>query len=368
MIQTKKSKNRSPLMTEMPLLPFTLSPEQHASEPPEARGLARDQVRLLVSNYLTDEVEHTRFRQLPDFLQQGDVLVVNTSGTLNAALPALRSDDQLFELHLSTRLPNSEWVIELRQLREDGAATDPFFDVVPGEQYGLPAEGLLEIIGPYRPNRIGTLPQRLWRGRLRLTLPFQEYLERHGYPIRYSYVRQAWPISYYQTVFATEPGSAEMPSAGRGFTPELVTALVAKGVQFAPILLHTGVASLEAHEPPYAEFYEVPATSAEIINQARVAGRRVIGIGTTAVRALETAADENGQVYASTGWTELVITPQRGLYAIDGMLTGFHEPEATHLAMLGALAPLSHLARTYDVALSNGYLWHEFGDLHLIVP
>jgi S-adenosylmethionine:tRNA ribosyltransferase-isomerase len=181
-------------------------------------------------------------------------------------------------------------------------------------------------------------------------------------------VREGWPLSYYQTVYATEAGSAEMPSAGRAFTPELITRLVAGGVQIAPLLLHTGVASLEAHEPPYEEYYRVPRETAALVNAAQRDGRRVIAVGTTVVRALETVADPAGTVRPGTGWTRLVITPERGLRTVTGLLTGLHEPQASHLAMLEALAGRAHLRLTYTEALRQHYLWHEFGDLHLILP
>ena len=141
------------------------------------------------------------------------------------------------------------------------------------------------------------------------------YLADHGHPIRYGYVPREWPLDAYQTVFATEPGSAEMPSAGRPFTPELITRLVAAGVQIAPIVLHTGVSSLERHEAPYPERYAVPETTARLVNATRWWGGRVIAVGTTVVRALETVADEAGAIAAGEGWTRLVVTPERGLHA-----------------------------------------------------
>ncbi|MCA9875449.1 MAG: S-adenosylmethionine:tRNA ribosyltransferase-isomerase, partial [Anaerolineales bacterium] len=164
------------------------------------------------------------------------------------------------------------------------------------------------------------------------------------------------------------PGSAEMPSAGRAFTPQLITRLVAKGVQFAPLVLHTGVASLEANEPPYGERFRVTTFTANLVNAAHAEGRRIIAVGTTAVRALETAAGADGLVRAASGWTELVITPRRGLRIVSGLLTGLHEPRASHLAMLEAFTGRRHLELTYAAALRCRYLWHEFGDLHLILP
>jgi len=206
-----------------------------------------------------------------------------------------------------------------------------------------------------------------------------DYLDRNGSPIRYGYVRESWPASYYQTAYATEVGSAEMPSAGRAFTPELITRLVANGVRVVPLILHTGVASLEDDEPPYEEFYRVPPETGDAINAARKAGRRVIAVGTTVVRALETVTDRDSTTHPGEGWTDLFITPERGVRSVDAMLTGLHEPRSTHLAMLEALVasvseyPLAtsgaeHLEAAYTEALNRGYLWHEFGDSHLILP
>jgi S-adenosylmethionine:tRNA ribosyltransferase-isomerase len=197
-------------------------------------------------------------------------------------------------------------------------------------------------------------------------------LERHGRPIRYSYTERDQPLSVYQTVFALPSadgtGSAEMPSAARPFTPRMVAELVSRGVQFAPVRLHTGVASAEAHEPPYPERFAVPEASARLINAARAGDGNVIAVGTTAVRAVESAVGADGVVRAREGWTDLVVTPERGVRVIDGLLTGLHEPEASHLLMLEAVAGRAAIDRGYAEALAGRYLWHEFGDTHLILP
>jgi S-adenosylmethionine:tRNA ribosyltransferase-isomerase len=315
-------------------------------------------------------VLHTRFRELPTVLEPGDVLAINTSGTMNAALSATRVDGTPLELHLSTHLPADLWIVELRQ--PEGGATRPLSNGTPGETLALPGGAAAMLHVPYRhdhrgPPDLNTI-SRLWIATLRLPGPLQDYLATYGFPIRYSYVKEAWPISYYQTVYATEIGSAEMPSAGRAFTPELLTRLIARGVLVVPLLLHTGVSSLEDHEPPYEEFYRVPLETACVVNAARAAGGRVVAVGTTVVRALETVTDREGTVHPGEGWTRLVVTPQRGVHAIDALLTGLHEARSSHLAMLAALAGRQHLAITYAEALRAGYLWHEFGDLHLIVP
>lgn len=346
---------------------FVLPTALEAHEPAEARGLARDQVRLLVTTG-AGEVEHATFRNLPDFLRAGDLVVINVSGTLPAALKARRADGSELEVHLSTRLPAGLWSVELRQPTAE--ASRAFYGGRDGEVIELAGGGQLKLYAPYSEDRRvqDSDRVRLWVGGLALPAPWQEYLQAHGFPIRYNYVARNWPLAYYQTVFASVLGSAEMPSAGRPFTAELITRLVAKGVQIAPLILHTGVASLEKNEPPYAEYYRVPETTAQQINQVQAAGGRVVAVGTTVVRAVESVADSEGVVHGGDGWTRLLIGPGRGLWAIDGLLTGFHEPRASHLHMLRALAGDKHLCRAYSAALAGEYLWHEFGDVHLILP
>lgn len=344
---------------------FTLPPQLEAAAPPEARGITRDAVRMMVAYRADHRLEHATFSDLPRFLDAGDIVVVNTSGTLAAAVdahahsPAPDAPDvgDGLSVHLSTRLPADLWVVELRQ---DGK---PFAGGRPGMVLALPGDGAVEILAPYARSR-----GRLWVASVRLPSPLLTYLAVHGRPIRYGYVQGDWPISMYQNVYATEPGSAEMPSAGRPFTPEVITRLVAKGVGVVPLVLHTGVSSLEAHEAPYAEFFRVPAHTAHVVNETRREGGRVVAIGTTVVRALETVADDRGRVHPADGWTETIITPQRGVRAVDGLLTGWHEPEASHLDMLEAVAGRELIERSYEAALAEGYLWHEFGDVHLLLP
>lgn len=367
---TSKSRKDVPSVNAcLDALDFVLPPDLEAAEPPEARGLARDDVRLMVSNASDDHVLDAQFRDLPSLLSSGDLVVINTSGTMNAALPAIREDGTALELHLSTQLPAGLWTVEVR--RPDGEATRSFSEARAGERLTLPADASAVLVGPYTGNRSTpiepTTSVRLWVASIQLPCQLCCYLSEHGYPIRYSYVRRSWPSSYYQTVYATEMGSAEMPSAGRPFTPEIVTRLVASGIGVAPILLHTGVASLEEHEPPYEELYRVPPWTARAANATRAGGGRVVAVGTTVVRALETVAHPTGRVYPGEGWTDLVISPQRGIRAVDALLTGFHEPKATHLAMLEALVGRKHLEIAYRHALEQGYLWHEFGDLHLML-
>ena len=350
---------------------FDLPAARQATEPPEARGLRRDEVRLLVSR-LDGRVEHRHFHELPHLLQRGDLLVVNTSGTLSASLQAERADGTRVELHVSTELPGHFWTVELRQLGP--IASQPLQIAAAGETVRLPAGARAALLSPYPFAGNLAATSRLWLAALELPLPLVDYLARYGSPIRYEHVPRPWPIADYQTVFATEMGSAEMPSAGRPFTRELVAAVRASGVGIAPLVLHAGVSSLEQHEPPYEERYRVPRETAQRINEAHAAGRTVIAVGTTVVRALETVTDEDGLTHPGEGWTDLVIAADDELRAVDGLLTGLHEPQATHLSMIRAIARRAGerggaiIDRGYREAIEHGYLWHEFGDSHVILP
>ncbi len=327
-----------------------------AHEPPEARGLRRDEVSMLVATRHDGELVHAAFDELPRFLEPGDLLVVNNSATLPAAIRA-RLDRKSVELRFSTPRPDGNWIVELRTA--DGA---PCLNPPMGARLELPGDAVAELVAPYAGS------ERLSVARLRLGGTVEDYLAHFGRPIRYPHTRGSWPLEAYQTVFAQEPGSAEMPSAGRPFSHELVTELVSKGILIAPITLHTGVSSPEYGEPPYPERYRVPATTAQLVNVVHFWGGRVIAVGTTVARALETVAEPDGAVSDDEGWTSLVITPDRGLLTIDGLLTGWHEPETSHLDLLRAAAGTELLERSYRSAGEHGYRWHEFGDVHLILP
>ncbi|MFJ9379840.1 S-adenosylmethionine:tRNA ribosyltransferase-isomerase [Streptomyces sp. NPDC101455] len=429
--------------------------ELSARVPAEQRGpgLDRDAVRLLVSR--GTEVSHHVFAELPRLLRAGDLLVVNTSPTLAAAVDGWIGHARVV-VHFSARGDDGRWAVELRE--PDGKGTtraraggpagvevrlpegvrlvleEPLSGrgerlwwgrVSGAEQAGTGGPGIgvagtgapgIKVAGPGGPSgrvsepgtgavRPGT-PEAAASGpgapgpgvprpvagagalepevsRPRVSEPAASgssvsgtgvlaLLREHGRPIRYSYTERDQPLSVYQTVFSLPAedgaGSAEMPSAARPFTARLVAELVSRGVQFAPITLHTGVASAEAHEPPYPERFAVSEVSARLINAARSGDGWVIAVGTTAVRAVESAAGADGVVRARTGWTDLVVTPERGVRVVDGLLTGLHEPEASHLLMLEAVAGRPAVGRSYEEALRGLYLWHEFGDVHLILP
>ena len=333
---------------------FTLPAELEAHEPPEARGLPRDGVQMMVSRQhqhlagaTSWAVTHHRFTDLPRLLLPGDLLVVNNSRTLPAAVPA--GPDLV--IHFSTARPDGSWLVEPRI--PAGKSSRPSGDLEPSPVIVLPGGAELTLFG--------RATARLWHARLSTAvLP---YLLRHGEPIRYSYAGQRWPLEAYQTIFGRLPGSAEMPSAARPFSHSVVTDLVARGVTIAPLTLHCGVSSLEAGEDPYAEQYDVPPSTASLVSLTRQSGGRVIAVGTTVVRAQETAARS-----APAGWTSHVVTPDTGLRVVDGLLTGFHEPRSSHLRMLAAFHREELLRDCYEAALSRGYLWHEFGDVHLLLP
>jgi S-adenosylmethionine:tRNA ribosyltransferase-isomerase len=337
-----------------------------AIEPPEAHGVARDAVKLLVAG--PGGVSHARFADLGDYLRPGDLLVVNNSATLPAAVEGRRAGRPI-AVHFSMARAEKLWVVELRPPADaDGHLTD----VRPGERVDMPGGAAL-VIGSSYPEP-GVEGARLWTARVIVEGPegsVESYLARHGRPIRYSYVPRQWPLSYYQTVFARRAGSAgsaEMPSAARPFSTELVTALVAAGVAIAPITLHAGVSSAEAGEPPTPELFEVPAATARLVNSAHAAGGRVIAVGTTVTRALESAANASGAVRQAVGWTDLVLGPGRPARVVDGLVTGWHDAGASHLLLLEAVAGPDLVAAAYREAVEHGYLWHEFGDSALLLP
>jgi S-adenosylmethionine:tRNA ribosyltransferase-isomerase len=335
---------------------FDRPPELQATTPPERRNLARDEVRLLVSG--PDGHTHSTFSHLADFLQPGDLLVVNRSATLPASLPASSAVGN-FILNLSTQYGSGLWLAEPRW---HAGAPGPL---------PLTAGEIITVAGR-RVHMIAPYPglSRLWFVQAEGDLC--QAMDQVGQPIRYGYVPESYPLDLYQTLFAKIPGSAEMPSAGRPFTRRVLKTLRDRGVEIAGLTLHTGVSSLEIEaeeiedQPLYAEPFHVPAATANAVNAARAQGHRVIAVGTTVVRALESTWDGQ-QVRAARGFTRLYVHPQRGIHTVDGLISGFHDPLASHLAMLYALAGPELIRAAYTEAVAHRYLWHEFGDSHLIL-
>ncbi|MGD9570726.1 MAG: S-adenosylmethionine:tRNA ribosyltransferase-isomerase [Thermoleophilia bacterium] len=346
------------MSTAAPATRFALPPGSEAHEPPERRGLARDGVRLLVAR--PDGVTHRRFRDLPDELRPGDLVVVNTSATLPAAVDAVRDDGAPQRLHVSVQLDDGRWVVEPR--RADGTGPEA---LPAGTGLRLPGGPSLVLDEPF-PDPAE--PGRLWAARVTPATPAGPWLTAHGRPIGYRHLTGRHVLGDHQTVYATEAGSAEMPSAGRPFTAPLLVRLMARGVVVAPVVLHAGVSSPELHEPPAPERLRVPGTTARLVNEARAAGRRVVAVGTTVVRALESAAAPDGTVRRTAGWTGLVLGPDRTARVVTGLVTGLHEPEASHLLLLEAVAGEGLVGEAYAAAVAGGYLWHEFGDSMLLMP
>lgn len=344
-------------------LEFTLPRALEATEPPEERGMGRDDVRLLVSERSSGKIEHRRFTDLPALLRPGDLLVFNRSATVNAALEAT-AGSQPAVLHVARRLSDVRWIVELRHAEPGSLRSTPWLNAHSGTEIALKGGGRATLLRP----AVDAEAVRLWLAEVALDVPPDEYMARWGRPITYGHVTRSRPLTAYQTVFADVPGSAEMPSAARPFTAELVTRLLVKGVDLAPILLHCGVSSFEAHEPPQAEPFEVPAGTAQRVNAAIRVGGRVIAVGTTCVRALESSAVGPGLVLPSSGLTGLVVDASFTPRVTTGLLTGWHEPMASHLGMVEAFAGSRLLDASYRAALEAGYLWHEFGDSHLILP
>jgi S-adenosylmethionine:tRNA ribosyltransferase-isomerase len=357
---------------------FTLPPELAATEPPEERGLARDEVRLLVAEP-GRQIRHARFRDLAAFLAPGDLVVVNTSATRAAAVDGLRADGRAVTVHVSHRLPDGDdWVVELRS---PGGA-ERVRDGRAGDVLRLP-RGVTAVLRAAHPDP-ALRGSRLWRARIPVEGGVTGWMNRVGRPITYGYLRVRPALAAYQTIFARDPGSAEMPSAGRPFSVRVLADLARRGIGRAEVTLHAGVSSTEADEPPPAEWYRVPDETARRVAATRARGGRVIAVGTTVARALESAVDPHGVLAGTEGWTGLVLGPDRAPRVVDGLVTGWHEPDASHLLLLEAVAGPQHVrgadavkpglhgeeslvARAYAAALEDRYLWHEFGDSCLLL-
>lgn len=345
-------------MTLVSPIRFELPEANIAREPAESRGIGRDDVKLMVASRETGDFAHDVFSHLDRHLRPGDVVVVNTSSTIPAAVDGVTADGVAVKVHIASPAPGGLQTIEVRTVTS-GGGTEPAPDME-AQEIRLPGEAVAHLLAR-KP-----LSPRLWTAVIEGADDLTAYLDRVGEPIRYVAGRPR-PLSDYQTVFATHPGSAEMPSAGRPFTTGMVTRLVSRGIAMAPIVLHAGVSSFEEGEIPGEERYEVPPATAAMVNALRSAGGRVVAVGTTVVRALETVADGSGTVQPGVGITDLVVTSERGVRTVDGLLTGWHEPRSSHLMLLEAFLGSADLQAVYDAAISYGYLWHEFGDELLLL-
>ncbi len=344
------------------IIQFELPGHLACPKPTELRNLSRDGVRLLVTTG-SGHVEHTAFSDVDKYLQNGDVLVVNTSATRASAIPITLPYNRKGMAHFSTRVNKHEWLVEIREIMGD--KTVRWKEGGEELEFHLPDRAKIMLKRKFYEERELL---HLWIAEFNTGQEHEAYLAEHAQPIKYDKLNEPYPLDFYQTFFSFQPGSSELPSAGRGFTQNLVKRLLKKGVDFAPILLHTGVSSLEESEPPYPEYMEISPASAAIINNASEEGRKVIATGTTAVRAVESAVNEAGEVLPYAGNTNLFIEDSYRMRVINSLLTGFHEPGASHLNMLQSLAGFDHIERAYYSAIENNYFWHQFGDLHLILP
>lgn len=337
-------------------LDFDRPDDRAATRPIERRGegRARDDGRLLVND--GDDHVDARFADLPAFLDPGDLLVVNRSATLPASLPASGPPGE-FVLNLSTDY-GGLWLAEPRRSH---AQPGPL-PLGPGDRFTAAGLGARVVA------RYPGIPRLLF---VRFVGDVYRAMDERGRPIRYGYAAEAFPLDDYQTTFATVPGSAEMPSAGRPFTGRTIAALSEAGVGITPVTLHAGVSSIEVEpgtdwrETLFPEPFAVSAATADAIEGTRTAGGRVVAVGTTVVRALESTV-RDGRIRAAKGFTRRVVEPDRGILAVDALLTGFHDPRTTHLAMLYAIAGERRVRAAYDRAVVDGYRWHEFGDSHLL--
>lgn len=355
----------SSLLTPHPVTRFVLPEDSVAAEPPEYRGLERDGIRLLAAT--TDGISHQHFRDLPQLLEPGDLLVVNTSPTLPAAVDVDLGNGERRPLHVSTPLDDGDWVVEIRLADNSG----PERGLAVGTTLEIPGGHTLQLRSAYPDTSARST--RLWRAAVPAAISHASYLRRYGRAITYGSQPQRFPLADYQTVYALDAdsqpvGSAEMASAGRPISAQVLTRAMSRGIAVAPIVLHAGVSSPESHEPPMPERFAVPGFTGRLVEATRAAGGRVVAVGTTVVRALETAARPNGQVPASQGWTDLLLAPGRRPRVVSGLISGLHEPEASHLLLLEAVAGPQLVADAYAAAVAEGYLWHEFGDSMLFLP
>lgn len=364
-------------MTAVELHPRTLfepPDELTADAPPERRGLGRDGVRLLVAAQDDGGISlaHRRFRDIGEQLRPGDVLVVNNSATVAGEMDAVLVGRGPVVVHVGGELDDCTWVVELRSAPD---AALPVLDAAPGDVVELargagddPVRLRLESGYPADGSSPTGTGNRLWRARQLDACTLDSHLATYGRPIAYGYLRGRFPLADYQTVFGVIPGSAEIPSAARPFTAELVTRLVASGVGVAPVTLHTGLSSQDAGELPQPERFAVSAAAADLVNAATRRGGRVVAVGTTATRAVESATDPDGIVHAAAGWTELVISPVRPARVVTGLVTGWHNPDASHLLLVESVAGPELTQAAYDAAAAERYAWHEFGDAGLFLP
>ncbi|MBS4177937.1 S-adenosylmethionine:tRNA ribosyltransferase-isomerase [Lederbergia citrea] len=332
---------------------FQIPKHLNALSPAEYRGKSREDVRLLVLDRLNGTTFHAHFNQLQDYLMPGDLLVINNSRTIPAVLTGKYKNNTI-EVRLSRQVSEQEW---------DAVILGNTLAI--GSTLTFPGDMSAVVISDGSELPLVTLSFS------KSGLDLLNHIYRIGLPIHYEYIDYPWPLDTYQTAFASVPGSVEMPSAGRALSWKMLNNLKEQGIDFGFLQLHTGLSyygeNMWPHPEKHPESYCIPLKTAQQIAKTKVNGGRVIAVGTTVVRALETAANEDGTVKPQSGLTSLYIKKDYQLTVVDGLLTGFHEPEASHLDLLTAFIEENHLIKAYSKALDQGYLWHEFGDMNLVL-
>jgi len=317
----------------------------------------RDASRLMCLDKVTGAIEHRHFYELSSLLREGDCLVMNDSRVIPARLFGVRPTGGSVEVVLLRDLGGDQWEC----LTRPGRKTPPGTHITFGD-----GELTAEVVGAEADgNKI-----------LRFSYEgiFLEVLDRLGQMPLPPYIKtQLQDRERYQTVYARDPGSAAAPTAGLHFTRELLTALEEKGVKLCWVTLHVGLGTfrpvkeenIEDH-PMHAEYCVISPETAHTINEARAAGGRIIAVGTTSCRTLESFADEDGMLSSRSGWTDIFIYPGYRFKAIDGLITNFHLPESTLIMLVSALAGRENVLNAYKTAVSEGYRFFSFGDAMFI--
>lgn len=329
-------------------------PEELIAQTPLER---RDASRLMHLDKNTGEVEHAHFYDLPRYLRKGDCLVLNDSRVLPARLIGARSSGGLVELVLLRDLGEGKWECLSRPGRKTKPGTELFF----GENE-LRATVLSVTEGGNR------IVQFHYEG------IFLEVLERLGKMPLPPYIREELQdAERYQTVYSRELGSAAAPTAGLHFTRELLAQIEAQGVNIAYVTLHVGLGTfrpvkeeeIEDH-PMHAEFCIVPERTAQLVTETKHRGGRIVSVGTTSCRTLESFAEEDGSLKACSGWTDIFIYPGYRFKCVDALVTNFHLPESTLIMLVSALAGRENVLRAYQKAVEERYRFFSFGDAMLI--
>ena len=333
---------------------FDLPEELIAQDPLEDRSGSR----LLVLNKETGEVEHHVFREIVNYLNEGDCLVINDTKVLPARLIGSKiGTDAKIEVLLLKRKENDVWETLVKPGKKAKVGTWISFGdgLLVGEVVDIVEEGNRLIHFEYE----GI---------------FEELLDQLGQmPLPPYITHQLEDKNRYQTVYAKHSGSAAAPTAGLHFTPELLQEIEDKGVQIARVTLHVGLGTfrpvkvdniLEHHM--HSEFYQIEEEAAQKINHAKESGHRVICVGTTSCRTIESAADENGKLHATSGWTEIFIYPGYEFKVLDCLITNFHLPESTLVMLVSALAGREHVLDAYQEAVKEKYRFFSFGDAMFI--